>query len=395
VERGQAFELIRLARRTAPKCIIVVGGQHATAFPSHLLLKTPADFVVLGEGELAFGELLAALSCDKDYDSIAGISFRKEDKIVVNPQRPFIRDLDELPLPLHEQFDYRHYRGMADTPRRAAAIITSRGCPFNCIFCSSSTYWGRRYRVRSVDNVLAEVDLLYHQYGVRAILFFDDNLTIDRQRCIALSNALHERQLDLVWAAEGSVKVDVELLEAMKRGGCYRIDFGVESGSPQILKNINKSTSVEDTRRAFALCKEVGIKPNAYLIFGSPGESRRTIRETARLMTEIQPENVGPFRSGLWILPNTRLHEMSVHAGLVSEERWLADDSTFIYTAEHTQMELNALAMYYHRIMVRRGLLQPWRDFLELWRQRLRRLARDPLSLFVFVRKRLKKWNRR
>lgn len=341
IERGQAFKTAHVCKQAAPEAKIVFGGPHATAFPEHMFIKAPADYVVLGEGEETFGELVEALSLSASVDHIAGLAYMGKEGLIRTAARPLIKDLDAIPLPLHDQIDYSRYNGNYDTPRKSAAIITSRGCPFQCIYCSSTVYWGNKLRKRSVDNVMTEIEKLYFKHGIRALLLFDDNLTIDRNRCIALSKALIDRDLDLIWAAEGSVGVDEETLTWMHRAGCYRIDFGVESGSPQILKNINKAFKIEDAKRAFQLCKKIGIRPNAYLILGSPGETRKTVDETISLMAQIQPDVSTP-RAGLWILPNTRLYDLSVHQGVISERSWLLSDETFIYTGEHPQKRLAA-----------------------------------------------------
>lgn len=350
IERGQAFKTAHVCKQAAPEAKIVFGGPHATAFPEHMFIKAPADYVVLGEGEETFRELLEAISQRRVGSHIKGIAYMSNGELQKTPPRPFIENLDSIPLPLHDQFDYSRYNGSYDTPRKSAAIITSRGCPFRCTFCSSTVYWGNKYRKRSVANVMDEVEKLYHDHGIRALLFFDDNLTIDRNRCIALSKALISRNRDLIWAAEGTVKLDPEMLEWMKRAGCYRIDFGVESGSPEVLKNINKAFKVEDARKAFQMCRDAGIRPNAYLMIGSPGETKRTIKETVRLMSEIQPDVCIP-NPGVWILPNTKIYEMSVRQGIISEQAWLTSDETFIYTGEHSKEALDALGRQFARGM--------------------------------------------
>ncbi|MBC8233440.1 B12-binding domain-containing radical SAM protein [bacterium] len=363
IERGQAFKAAHVAKEAAPNARVIMGGPHATAFPEHMFLRAPTDYVALGEGEETIQELLDVIAKDGDVSKVKGIAYQRDGECHRTERRPFITDLDSIPLPLHEEFDYRQYNGMHDSARRAAAIITSRGCPFRCTFCSSTVYWGRKYRKRSVENVLTEIELLYQYHGIRALLFFDDNLVIDRNRCIALCQALCARNnrrlrltakgMDLIWAAEGSVKVDPELLGWMKRAGCYRIDFGVESGSPKILKNINKAFTVQDTRNAFRLCREAGIRPNAYLMFGAPGETRRTINETVRLMREISPTSLVGGRPGVWILPDTELYELSKRQGIISDKTWLQTDETLYYTGEHSEKELLALVRQYNRGMVR------------------------------------------
>lgn len=398
IERGQAWQVLRLAREVCPKAKLVAGGPHASAFPEHVFIKTPVDYVVVGEGEHTFRELLNTLACDGDINDVAGLAYRKDGNIIRTAPRPFEENLDSLPMILHEQFDYSQYNGLHGTVRRGAAIMTSRGCPFHCIYCSSSVYWGRKLRKRSIPSVMAEVEYLYHQKGIRAILFFDDNLLIDGKRCVELSKALCELKLDLIWAAEGSVKVELETLKWMKKAGCFRIDFGVESGSQEILKNIGKSFSVEDAKRAFKLCRKVGIRPNSYLIIGSPGETLNTVNETVRLMCEIQPHEPISFNwPGLWILPGTKLYKMSLDKGIIKEEDWLNSDETFMYTGEYSKKGLQELADEFKRQVIQkdRALLGIPR-MIWLWGNRLRRLLTEPRSLLASGRQKLfKKYGRK
>jgi anaerobic magnesium-protoporphyrin IX monomethyl ester cyclase len=342
IERGQAFKTARIAKQTAQNAKIIMGGPHATAFPKHMFIKAPTDYVVLGEGEETIRELLNVIGTNGNLSFVKGIAYRNHEDIVINERREMIKDIDTIPNINHLQFDYDKYNGLPDTCRKSAAIITSRGCPFRCTYCSSAIYWGCKYRARSIQSVMIEIEDLYYKQGIRALLIFDDNMLIARKRCIEFCKALIERKMDLVWAAEGSVKVDSEMLGWMKRAGCYRIDFGVESGSPIILKNINKPFTVDDTRNAFRLCNENSIRPNAYLIFGSPGETKETINETISLMREIQPNKVGG-NPGIWILPDTKIYELSKEKNIITDETWLKTDKTLVYTGEHTEEELRAL----------------------------------------------------
>ncbi len=359
IERGQAFKAAKVAKEAAPNAKIVIGGPHASAFPHHIFLKAPVDYVVTGEGEDTFLELLDTIRHDGDITKVKGLAYCENEKTRQTGPRPLIKDLDSIPFVLHEQFDYGRYNGMHDSERTAAAIITARGCPFKCTYCSSAAYWGSKIRKRSVQNVLEEVKELFFHHGVCSILFFDDNLLVDKKRLISLCKGLCDLELDLTWAAEGSVRVDLELLNWMKKAGCYRIDFGVESGSPKILKNINKAFTVDDTRKAFRLCHEAGIRPNAYLMIGSPGETVDTVKETIKLMSEIQPD-VGPLRPGTWVLPDTELHELSIRQGLISEETWLSSDETFMYTGEHSTRKLESFARLFDRGMALNAGIVPY-----------------------------------
>ena len=352
IERGQAFKTAKIAKEYNHNALIIMGGPHATAFPEHMFIKAPVDYVVLGEGEVTMRELLRAIGDGSNVSSVKGIAYKNEEDIIRTEQRSLIQDLDSIPLLNHNQFDYLKYNGLVDCDRKTAAIMTSRGCPYRCSFCSSAFYWGRKYRTRSIDNVMKEIEMLYYEQDIRALLIFDDNLLVAKKRCIELCKALIAKNLDLIWVAEGSVNVDAELLGWMKKAGCYRIDFGVESGSPTILKNINKPFSVDDTRNAFKLCKEAGIKPNAYLIFGSPGETTQTIRETITLMRDIQPD-CGRGRSGIWILPNTEIYNLSKMQGIISDSTWLQTDNTLYYTGEHSLSELKRLEHLFYFTMLR------------------------------------------
>lgn len=392
IERGQAFKTARIAKEAAPNACVIMGGPHATAFPKYMFLQAPTDYVVLGEGEETIQELLDVIERDGDPSIVKGIAYTHNGECRITERRAMISILDSIPIALHEQFDYSQYNGLPDNPRKAAAIFTSRGCPFHCTFCSSTTYWGHKYRKRSITNVLTEIELLYNQFGIRALLFFDDNLLIDRDRCIALSQSLCEKGMDIEWAAEGSVKVDLEMLTWMKQAGCYRIDFGVESGSPTILKNIRKPFTVQDTRNAFRLCREAGIRPKAYLLFGAPGETTETINETISLMLEIQPISPmreikrirTPDRPGVWILPDTEIYELSKRQGIITDETWLQTDKTLYYTGEHSEKELRAFVRQFNRGMAR------GRGWLMLMRELLREGLPEPiLTVLRVLRKRV------
>jgi radical SAM superfamily enzyme YgiQ (UPF0313 family) len=194
------------------------------------------------------------------------------------------------------------------------------------------------------------------------------------------------------------MRVDVETLRWMKKAGCYRIEFGVESGSPKILKNIGKSFTVEDARRTFRLCREVGIRPYPYLLLGSPGETLETVERTISLMRDLKPDGITGVRPGLWILPNTDLYELSLRKGIITENDWLRSDETFFYTGEHSAESLVALADYFNK-SAGRGYRPPFqyvayvvvewiKDMAHLWRKRVYRLVTEPRELLKSIKRR-------
>ena len=343
VERGQTFKVANLVKKNVPHATIIVGGQHATAFPEHMFKLAHADVVVLGEGERTTSELVLCLEGGKNISHVKGIVYIEDGKAVYTEPRELIEDLDKIPFPMYDNFDLKKYGGLPERKTMTTAIVSSRGCSYNCIFCSSAVFWKRRWRARSSENVLAEVEWLYKDHNVRSFIFFDDFFFLDKDRAIEICKGIIDKKLDVEWVAEGRVNlVDRELLKWMKKAGCYRIDYGVESGSPKILKNINKKISVGQIRNAFNLTHEFGIKPVAYLMVGNPGETKETIRETLQLMEQIKPHytNTGGI---LWILPNTEIYEKSKKLGIIDDDDWLKNMETPFFTGEHSVRELKAL----------------------------------------------------
>lgn len=189
-------------------------------------------------------------------------------------------------------------------------------------------------------------------------MFFDDNFTIKKDRVIKICSGIIDRRLDLVWSSVGSVRaVDKEILTWMKKAGCYQVQYGVESGSPKILENINKGQTVGQIRNAFRWTKEVGMEPYAYLIVGAPGETKETINETVKLMKEIAPnQNPSGGISILWILPGTKIYQLSKSQGLISDNAWIeSDHEHFYYTGEYSVPELAQLRMQLHKGLARNG----------------------------------------
>jgi radical SAM superfamily enzyme YgiQ (UPF0313 family) len=343
VERGQSFKTARLLKEILPQSRLIMGGHHATAFPEHMFKLAGADAVVIGEGEITTLELTRVLLDEGDLGGVKGIAYERNGEVFLTEPRDLIKDLDSLPTPSPEEFNLDDYLGLAESKGRAAAIITSRGCPHRCIFCSGSKFWRRRWRARSADSVLDEIERLYKDFGVGYLLFFDDNFTVNKERAIEICKGIIERNLHIQWAAESHVShVSKDLLTWMEKSGCYRIDFGVESGSPRILSNIKKGQDVEQIEEAFRLTHEAGIKPRAYLMVGNPGEDETTIRETAKLMKKIKAYDTLGAQI-LWVLPDTENYEMVKSKGIITDDYWLTNNAMMYYTAEHTVEELKNL----------------------------------------------------
>ena len=285
--------------KSRTKSFVIVGGNHATYYPNHFLYKgSPVDFVVIGEGEVTFTDLLKALSGKKKPDSVQSIAFFKSGKIIKTPQRDLIQNLDDLPIPAFEKVDMAFYTkphlyGIRYLPLSIFYVFTTRGCPWVCTFCSIPDIWKhnkgiRRIRYKSANAVADEVETLVKKYGVDAIYFFDDDFCVWRQRVIDMCNEFKKRQIDFLWGCETRVdEIDDELARIMSEAGCIQIDFGVESGSQKMLDTIDKRTTVAQNLEAFRLCKKHGIRTFANLMFNLPGETVQDVEETVSMAKEI------------------------------------------------------------------------------------------------------------
>ncbi|TRZ96057.1 radical SAM protein [bacterium] len=343
VERDQSFKLAQLVKKILPAAKVIVGGHHAAAFPEHVFQLMHADAVVIGEGELTTVELVKALLDSKGLRGIKGIAHREDDKVVIGEPRDFIEDLDTIPFPTYEELNFDEYLGLPEVKDRTAAMITSRGCVYNCIFCSASKFWKRKWRARTAKNIVKEITFLHDYHAIKGFMFFDDNFAISKERAIEICQGILENNLCITWVACSHINhVDKELLSWMKKAGCYRIDYGVESGSPKVLENIKKGQTVEQIKKAFQMTHEVGIKPRAYLMVGNPGDDETTIDETVALMKKIRPYDTTSGQI-LWVLPDTEIYELAKKAGIVRDEDWLKNDSMVYYTVEHGINELKLL----------------------------------------------------
>jgi radical SAM superfamily enzyme YgiQ (UPF0313 family) len=347
INRGSLWGLGRLLREELPDVPFVVGGPHASLFPDHIFRKTHARVVVIGEGEETIGELLEAMETGRDLTTVPGLAIRASDGTVQRtPPRPQIRDLDAVPFPFYEgfrDFSFRRYAGFPGLPGPTAAIITSRGCVFDCSYCGSVSYWGRKWRYRSSQNVLDELEHLAGDLGVRSVYFFDDNFPVNRERVIQICRGMIDRRLNIAWACCSHVKMVQEgLLRAMREAGCRYVAFGVESGSDVILGNINKKQTRADIERAFALVHESGMKPRAFLMVGNRGESDETIDQTIAMTGVIRPHSsIGA--SLLWLLPGTRVYAEARAAGHIDDDYWLRSDDVPYNLQEHSYAELQRL----------------------------------------------------
>ncbi|MFO7707521.1 MAG: cobalamin-dependent protein [Desulfobacterales bacterium] len=316
--RWGAIEIARVAKRIDPGVTVVFGGVGATFLWEHLLRHFPEiDYVVLGEGERTFPLLLAALEADagSGMGAIPGMALRRSGLPVKTAAAEPICDLDELPMPARE-FDLPH-------------LSLTRGCVSNCRFCGSPAFWGRRVRSHSAAYFVEQLAVLRAR-GRRFAYVSDDTFTLNRRRVLEVCRALVDRRLGMNWAAISRVDaVDEEVLGWMRRAGCIQISYGVESGSPEIRRRLNKTIRSTQVRRAFDLTQRYGIMARAYFIYGCPGETRETIQASIDLMREIKP--LACVFYILDLFPGTALYESVKRRLGWTDDMWLERVEDILY----------------------------------------------------------------
>jgi radical SAM superfamily enzyme YgiQ (UPF0313 family) len=285
-----------LAHNIGAKTIVI--GPHVTALPKESLEKYPElDYVIIGEAEEGIRELIDAIEDKKPLDTVRGIGFKKDDgTICITGDRPPIEDLNALRYPRHDLLPLDKYV-LPIIGKKYTFVMTSRGCPFNCIFCRSPVMWGKKVRKRSPDNVIGELKEL-KKIGVDNIIFHSDTFTLDRKWILELCQKMIDEKLNIRWIANSRANtIDKELLTLMKAAGCWMIAYGFESGSQEVLDRSKKEITLEQIRNAARWTDEAGIRIWGYFIIGLPGETKETIDQTIRLAKEL-PLTIANFAIG-------------------------------------------------------------------------------------------------
>lgn len=324
--------------------VTILGGTHPTLMPEESLAQPQVDMIVRGEGEDTILEIAALLNrvpgqTDGDgqlrfskipWEGVAGITFRSvEGEVVHTANRPLRRDLDSLPFPAHQIVDISKYTNMQpltdglDPDARAYTIITSRGCPYNCIYCSKAIT-GRSWRPRTPENVLAEWRWLVRDLGATEIGVTDDSMTTDLNRAKEICRMLIDERLNTVpWITVHGIRAgdtDLELLELMKEAGCKRVGFGVESGNQRILDSIKKKQTIAEVRTAFANARKARLQTMGFFIFGLPGETEQTMEDTINLALELEPDLANFMIAAPY--PGTEMYEIVLREGHLFSHNW-------------------------------------------------------------------------
>ncbi len=347
-------EAIEAARtvKSVTNVPILIGGPHASIMPEDILKNVrEIDFIARGEGEMVIGVLVGALKKGRNLSSVKGLSFRRGSKIIHNPNMPLIKDLDSIPFPARDLLPMGRYKQHIGHPTSFTTMITSRGCPYQCTYCTKAVF-GNLYRARSPENMVKEMEEVLGKWRVKEFVFYDDTFTIDRKRIIGFCRLLIEKGIRVKWKCEARVNlVDQELLNIMTRAGCYVIAYGVESGNPKLMKTIKKGFTKGQVRKAFRMTKKAGIETLGYFMIGIPGETGETIKETLDFAIELDPDYAQFAIATPY--PKTELYAQAKRKCLLEETDWerysyFGDSATPVMRTE--KLSTGELKMYLKQI---------------------------------------------
>jgi len=285
------YSAIRELKKNLPGCIVVAGGPHASALPEETMKECrQIDYVVRGEGEITFCELLDAVN-ERKHDgmsSINGLVYRDEqDKVCINSNRPLMPDLDSLPLPAYDLVAWVNYIGEPIFKQKSAAVYSSRGCPFGCEYCQQAIF-GRSYRRRSPKSMVEELQVLKEVYGIRAFYFFEDLFAVDEKWLTGFYSEMRQRDIGLPWACLGRVNNSTRgMFRSMRENNCIAVYLGVESGSQEVLDSIGKKTRLEDIEKRFIEAREEGLVVGAYYMIGNRSDTFSSIDKTIKFAGKI------------------------------------------------------------------------------------------------------------
>lgn len=311
-------ELTGEIKKKLPQTLIVLGGPHPTLYPQESLNLEGVDYVVTGEGEVPFAQLLNYLENPSQIETaIPGVlgrqePFNRDTQIFIN------QDLDQLPIPARDLTPYEKYRSVVSKHPPSTTIMGSRGCPYNCTFCW--TAGGKKFRPRSVPNLLEEIENCL-KMGIKEFFFFDENFALDRERVVDFCNQLKKSKMKIYWDVRARIDhVDPELLKLMKSANCQRIQYGVESGSDRVLKRLKKGFTTDQARKAIQWTKEAGISTYSDFMIGNPGETMEDVEMTFRFAKALDPDYV--HYSITMPLPRTPLYRQALQDGIIREDYW-------------------------------------------------------------------------
>jgi len=305
-----ALNVAKIVKEEMPHTKIILGGSHVTALPQEAASQPEIDAVVIGEGE----QTMLEIAQGRKYKDIKGLCFKHRKRIIKTQCRELIKDIDTLPFPMLEDMIFEKTR-----KRTFSEMFSSRGCPYNCIFCASALIWKRRLRLRRPEKIYEEMLFRKERYNAEEFQFGDDALTLNKERILTVCKYI--KRLDVTWKCQTRADhVSKDIVKVMKDSGCREIALGIESGNQRVLDIARKNIKVEDIKRAARIIKEEGIQLMAFFIFGLPGETEQSIQDTFNLIRDIRPDGI--VANIATPLPGTELYNMAENGEWITNRDW-------------------------------------------------------------------------
>jgi len=367
-----ALKTAQMVKDAVPEALVVMGGPHITFLPEETMKAEPSIQIgVIGEGEYTLLDLVKTWEKNGNLKEVKGVIYRENGSLKYTEPRPLIENLDELPFPARHLLPMERYK-VFGKHEILGLIFTSRGCPFNCTFCSSSLIFGKKFRARSPKNVVDEVEEFVEQYKSNHIEFVDDLFIFDKKRVKEICRELKERGLDVLWVCSARVDtVDGEIFKVIRDAGCIMVYLGVESGVQRVLNLMRKGIKVEQSVRAVKLAKEAGLQVVASFVLGIPGETWEEAMETIRFAKKLDPDFVQfslatPF-------PGTELYRVAKEEGLLLTEDWTK------YTVLKPVMQTEELSEERLRKLIKKAYFDFYLQPHVIWRYIRRGYAKELL----------------
>ncbi|MBE8539487.1 B12-binding domain-containing radical SAM protein [Geoglobus acetivorans] len=310
-----ALRYAEVIKKAIPEAFVILGGVHASFMPVKALKSGNVDAVCVGEGEKTMVEVAERIEKSKSLEGVRGLYYREGSRIVFWGERPFSENLDEIPFPAYDLLPMDRY-SVVGMKLEHFPVVTSRGCPFGCIYCATSAFMGTRFRNKSARYVLDELEWLGEKFGARNIAISDDTFTLNRKRVQEICRGIRERGLDINWSCSSRVDtVNREILEEMRKSGCDLIYYGVESANENVLRFYRKKIDMSKVKRAVDVTKKAGIAVVASFILGAPMETREDCMRTINYAIKLNPD-YAQF-SLLTPYPGTELYDMAEKSGWI------------------------------------------------------------------------------
>jgi len=392
-----AAHICSLAKDLDRDIVTVVGGPHPSAMPKEVLQDSRIDFVVIGEGEYTFEELLQAIS-KEDFSGLDGVAFKENGQIRVLPKTKFIENLDQLPFPARHLLPMERYFHIGEAflvtkKKPFTPMNTSRGCVARCSFCPVHATWGGRWRARSAANVLAEIEHLVDKYAVKEIHFDDDNITLNGPRAKEIFKGIIDRNLDIVWTVPPGLAlwaIDDELLRLMKESGCYKLFVAIESGDQRILNEvIRKPLNLRKVKPLVHKMRKLGIEVESYFVAGMPGETRESLKRTFRFARDIDADVTHYFFANP--IPGSELWDICEKEGYFKEGFSYENIRVERCNIDTPQFPASELEKKVAREQLVSRILAFLKHPLRMAKKYISYLRKDPRVVLNFIKTNLKK----